>query len=335
MRAMILDEPGRPLALRTVPNPEPGRGELRVRVLACGVCRTDLHLVDGELSDPKLPVIPGHQIVGEVEALGPEASRFAVGDRVGVPWLGGSCGACVYCREGRENLCDDARFTGYQIDGGYAERAVADERFCLPLPASAAPRAFAPLLCAGLIGFRAYRIAGEAKRLGFYGFGASAHLLAQLARYEGRIVYAFTRPGDEAGQRFARACGAAWAGGSDEAPPAPLDAAIVFAPVGALVPEALSRVRKGGAVVCAGIHMSPIPSFDYALLWPERRVQGVANLTRADGAAYLPRARAAGVAAATAPYPLESANAALDDLRAGRLQGAAVLEPGGSGFRVA
>ena len=280
---MVLDNPGEPLAARDVPDPEPGRGELLLGVLACGVCRTDLHLVDGELAEPKRPVIPGHQIVGEVEALGPGSGRFAVGDRVGVPWLGSSCGACVYCGEGRENLCDHARFTGYQIDGGYAERAVADERFCLPLPVSAEPKAFAPLLCAGLIGFHAYRIAGEAPRLGFYGFGAAAHLLAQLARHEGRTVYAFTRPGDEAGQRFARACGAHWAGGSDEAPPEPLDAAIVFAPVGDLVPEALARVRKGGAVVCAGVHMSPIPSFDYALSWPERRVQGVANLTRADG----------------------------------------------------
>jgi propanol-preferring alcohol dehydrogenase len=291
------------------------------------VCRTDLHVIDGELPHPKLPLVPGHEIVGVVVANGVGASRFAVGERVGVPWLGWTCGACDDCRAGRENLCDRARFTGYTLDGGYAEAVVADERYGFALPPGYAPTAAAPLLCAGLIGYRSLRMAGDARRLGLYGFGAAAHLVAQVARHEGREVYAFTRPGDVDAAAFARSLGAAWAGGSDEAPPAPLDAAILFAPVGALVPVALRAVVKGGTVVCGGIHMSDIPSFPYELLWGERVVRSVANLTRDDARAFLDLAARVPLETTTTPYPLARANDALDDLRAGRVRGAAVLTP--------
>jgi len=325
MRAMILDEPRKPLRLATVPDPVPGPGQVLVRVHACGVCRTDLHVVDGDLARPKLPLIPGHQVVGTVAALGPGAGRFQVGRRIGIPWLGGSCGRCDYCRAGRENLCDHARYTGYQVDGGFAEFCLADERFCFPLPEGYPDLQAAPLLCAGLIGYRALRMAGDAQRIGFYGFGASAHILVQVAKYQGRKIYAFTRPGDAASQAFARSLGAEWAGGSDELPPAPLDAAIIFAPAGELVPAALRAVAKGGTVVCAGIHMSDIPSFPYSILWGERVVRSVANLTRQDGEEFLALAPQAGVRTVVQPYPLEKANEALADLRAGRLTGAAVL----------
>jgi propanol-preferring alcohol dehydrogenase len=307
--------------------PPPGPGAVSIAVEACGVCRTDLHVVDGDLPDPALPLIPGHEIVGRVRALGAGVDGPAVGDRVGVPWLGRTCGACPYCREGRENLCDAPGFTGYTLDGGYAEECVAAADYCLPLPEDAPAERLAPLLCAGLIGYRALNMAGEARRLGLYGFGAAAHILAQVARAQGREILAFTRPGDAAAQDFARALGAVWAGGSDEAPPAELDAAIIFAPVGALVPAALRAVRKGGVVVCGGIHMSDIPGFPYADLWQERVVRSVANLTRADGEAFFSLIRKTPVDVATRPYPLEAANAALDDLRAGRLHGAAVLVP--------
>lgn len=322
---MILDEVRKPLRLTDAPDPVPGPGQVLVRVQACGVCRTDLHVVDGDLARPKLPLIPGHQVVGTVAALGPGAGRFQVGRRIGIPWLGGSCGRCDYCRAGRENLCDHARYTGYQMDGGFAEWAAADERFCFPLPEGYPDLQAAPLLCAGLIGYRALRMAGDARRIGFYGFGASAHILAQVAKYEGRKIYAFTRPGDAASQEFARSLGAEWAGGSDELPPAPLDAAIIFAPVGELVPAALRAVAKGGTVVCAGIHMSDIPSFPYAILWGERVVRSVANLTRQDGEEFLALAPKAGVRTVIQPYPLIQANEALADLRAGQLTGAAVL----------
>ena len=335
MRAMILDEPRKPLRWATVPDPVPGPGQVLVRVHACGVCRTDLHVVDGDLAAPKLPLIPGHQVVGTVAALGPGAGRFQVGRRIGIPWLGGSCGRCDYCRAGRENLCDHARYTGYQVDGGFAELAAADERFCFTLPEGYPDLQAAPLLCAGLIGYRALRMAGlpagasakagDAQRIGFYGFGASAHILAQVAKYQGLKIYAFTRPGDAASQEFARSLGAEWAGGSDELPPAPLDAAIIFAPAGELVPAALRAVAKGGTVVCAGIHMSDIPSFPYSILWGERVVRSVANLTRQDGEEFLALAPKAGVHTVVHPYPLVQANEALADLRAGRLTGAAVL----------
>lgn len=324
MRAMVLDAPGRPLRPAELPVPEPGPGEVLVRVRACGVCRTDLHLVDGELPNPKLPVVPGHEIVGEVVALGPGVEEPHPGQKVGVPWLGRTCGVCRFCRSGRENLCDSPLFTGYTRDGGYAEYTVADARFCFPLP-EGDPVALAPFLCAGLIGFRAYRTAGEGKRLGIYGFGAAAHILAQIARADGREVYAFTRPGDTAAQAFARELGASWAGGSDELPPVPLDAAIVFAPVGALVPVALRAVDKGGVVVLGGIHMSDIPSFPYRILWEERVLRSVANLTREDGAGLFARLRGLKVATHTRPFALEEANLALAALREGRLQGAAVL----------
>jgi propanol-preferring alcohol dehydrogenase len=326
MRAMLLDAPGRPLRSAELPVPEPGPGEVLVRVLACGVCRTDLHLVDGELPEPKLPVVPGHEIVGEVAALGPGVDGLARGRRVGVPWLGRTCGACRFCRSERENLCDAPLFTGYTRDGGYAEFAVADARYCFPLP-EGDPVAQAPLLCAGLIGFRAYRIAGEGKRLGLYGFGAAAHILAQIAKADGREVYAFTRPGDAAARDFARRLGAVWVGGSDEPPPVPLDAAIVFAPVGALVPTALRAVDKGGVVVLGGIHMSDIPAFPYRILWEERVVRSVANLTRADGLGLFAKLARTPVATETVRFPLEAANEALADLRAGRVQGAMVLVP--------
>lgn len=325
MRAMVLESPGQQLHLRELPIPQPGPGEVQIRIHACGVCRTDLHIVDGELPHPALPLIPGHQIVGTVTALGPGVTRFHVGDRVGVPWLGRTCGTCRYCQRGQENLCDAAQFTGYTLPGGYAEYTVADARYCFPLPAGYPDLQAAPLLCAGLIGYRALRFAGDAERVGFYGFGASAHILTQLAAWQGRQVYAFTRPGDTAGQHFARQLGAVWAGGSDELPPVPLDAALIFAPVGALVPQALRAVAKGGIVVCAGIHMSDIPGFPYALLWEERVVRSVANLTRQDGEEFLSLAPRVPIQTVIQPYPLEAANEALADLRAGHVHGAAVL----------
>jgi propanol-preferring alcohol dehydrogenase len=298
-----------------------------VRVLACGVCRTDLHVVDGELPDPGIPIIPGHEIVGRVEQVGDQVKALAPGDRVGIPWLGWSCGECEFCRAGRENLCRRARFTGYQIDGGYAEYAVADARFCFPLPANYDDPHAAPLLCAGLIGYRAYRMAGPGARLGIYGFGAAAHVITQVAVHRGSDVYAFVTPGDAQAMRFARDVGAAWAGPSSEPPPVPLDSAIIFAPVGHLVPEALSRTMPGGVVVCAGIHMSDIPSFPYRLLWEERIVRSVANLTRADAEEFLTVAADIPLQMHTRVYPLADANLALGDLRAGRLSGAAVLVP--------
>jgi propanol-preferring alcohol dehydrogenase len=327
MRAMTFSGRGHPLGLTDLPPPVPGPGQILMRVRACGVCRTDLHIVDGEITDPKLPLVLGHQIVGIVEGQGPGAERFPVGARVGVPWLGWTCGVCPFCRSGRENLCDRARFTGCHIDGGYAELAVADQRYCFALPERYSDVDAAPLLCAGLIGYRALRAAGDARRVGLFGFGAAAHLIAQAAVHEGREVHAFTRPGDAAGQAFARQLGAVWAGGSDQPPPVPLDAALIFAPVGALVPVALRAVAKGGAVICAGIHMSDIPSFPYADLWGERSIRSIANLTRADGEAFLALAGAAPIAIGARTYPLEDANRALDDLRAGRIEGAAVLVP--------
>jgi len=328
MRAMRLHAPGQPLVLEEIPRPRPGRGEVQLRVLACGVCRTDLHVVDGELSEPRLPLIPGHEVVGEVTALGEGVTGLAPGQRIGVPWLGWTCGECEPCRAGRENLCERAEFTGYTRNGGYAEYAVADARYCFPIHDDDA-QATAPLLCAGLIGYRTWRLAGaEAPhRLGIYGFGAAAHILIQLALARGQRVYAFTRPGDEAAQAFARRLGASWAGGSDEAPPVVLDAALLFAPVGELIPTALAHVRPGGVVVSGGIHMSDIPSFPYRLLWEERSVKSVANLTRQDGEEFLALAPEVPIRTETRAYPLEEANRALDDLRAGRLSGAAVLIP--------
>lgn len=322
---MVLERPGQPLLLQELPVPEPGPGQVLLRIRACGVCRTDLHIVAGELPGPKLPLVLGHQIVGEVVRAGPGANRFVPGQRVGVPWLGWTCGECRYCRSGRENLCDRARFTGYTLDGGFAEYTVADERYCFPIPAGYPDEQAAPLLCAGLIGYRALRFAGEAQRLGFYGFGAAAHILTQVAVWQGRTVYAFTRPGDLESQVFARELGAVWAGGSDESPPEQLEAALIFAPVGALVPQALRAVEKGGIVVCAGIHMSDIPSFPYAWLWEERVIRSVANLTRQDGEAFLSLAPRVPVRTAVQLYRLEEANRALDDLRHGRIRGAAVL----------
>jgi propanol-preferring alcohol dehydrogenase len=325
MRAMVLHAQGEPLRLEQLPVPQPGAGQVLLRVHACGVCRTDLHVVDGDLCEPKLPLVPGHQIVGEVAALGPGVGGIALGARTGVPWLGGSCGACAYCLEGRENLCDAPRFTGYQLDGGFAEYCVADARFCFSLPGGYANLQAAPLLCAGLIGYRALRMCGAARRLGLYGFGAAAHIVLQVARWQGCEVFALTSPGDAQAQAFARQLGAAWAGGSDEAPPEPLDAAIIFAPVGALVPPALRAVRKGGVVVCAGIHMSDIPAFPYANLWGERVLRSVANLTRRDGEEFLALAPQVPVRTEVHPYALEQANEALDDLRHGRFTGAAVI----------
>ncbi len=327
MHAMVLDRAHAPLVMRERAVPAPGVGEVLVEVAACGVCRTDLHVVDGELPEPALPLVPGHEIVGRVAALGPGVASLALGERVGVPWLGFTCGVCPYCRSERENLCDSPGFTGYTRDGGYATHALADARFCFPLPADADPVRLAPLLCAGLIGWRSYRIAGPGRDLGIYGFGAAAHILAQVATWQGRRVFAFTRPGDEPAQAFARRLGAVWAGGSDARPPEPLDAAIIFAPVGALVPAALAAVKKGGRVVCGGIHMSDIPRFPYSLLWEERALVSVANLTRADAREFLAVAPQAGVQTETVPYPLARANEALADLREGRLQGAAVLVP--------
>jgi propanol-preferring alcohol dehydrogenase len=322
---MILDVPGEPLRVAEVPLPEPGEGQLLLRVHCCAVCRTDLHVVDGELPHPRLPLIPGHQIVGTVEKIGGHAGSFAVGDRVGVPWLGWTDGECRYCLSGRENLCENARFTGYQIDGGYAGYAIADTRFCFPIPEGFPDLQAAPLLCAGLIGHRSLRFAGDAERLGLYGFGASAHIVAQVAAHEGRRIFAFTSPHDEEAQEFARELGAEWAGSSEEAPPEELDAAIIFAPVGALVPAALRAIARGGTVVCAGIHMSDIPSFPYEILWGERLVRSVANLTRQDGLDFLALVPEVPVRTEVVPYPLEEANQALEALRGGHLRGAAVL----------
>ncbi len=330
MRAMILDRPGEALRPAELPVPTATAGRLLLRVEACGVCRTDLHLVDGELPDPLLPVVPGHEIVGRVTAVGAGVAGFSLGQRVGVPWLGHTCGLCRYCRGGRENLCDEARFTGYQIHGGYAEYTLAEARFCFTLAQDGDAAALAPLLCARLIGYRALRLAGDAPRIGIYGFGAAAHIVAQVLRYEGREFYAFTRLGDTASQGFAQELGAAWAGAAGQAPPHPLDAALIFAPAGELVPAALAAVAKGGSVVCAGIHMSDIPSFPYALLWGERLIRSVANLTRRDGEQFLALAPRLPVRTEVRRFPLEQANEALAELRRGAFQGAAVLvmEPG-------
>jgi alcohol dehydrogenase, propanol-preferring len=325
MRAMILNSPGTRLELTEIPAPIPQKGQLLIKIDACGVCRTDLHVVDGDLKEPKLPLIPGHQIVGTVLEVNQAGGHFAFGDRVGVPWLGGSCGECPYCRTGRENLCDKAVYTGYQIDGGFAEYCVADERFCFPIPTGYPDMQAAPLLCAGLIGYRALRMTGDAFRLGFYGFGAAAHILVQVARYQKREVYAFTRREDVSGKEFALKLGAVWAGDSDRLPPAPLDAAIIFAPAGELLPAALRAVGKGGVVVCAGIHMSDIPSFPYSILWGERIVRSVANLTRRDGEEFLSLAPKVPVQTEVHPYPLSKTNEALDDLRHGKFTGAAVI----------
>ena len=332
MQAAVLDQPGEPLQLRDVPVPEPGDGQVLLRVRACGVCRTDLHIADGELTEPKLPLILGHEIVGEVVWLGESVDDVEVGDRVGVPWLGWTCGTCRYCERGQENLCANARFTGYTLDGGFAEFAVADARYVFPLPEAFGDVEAAPLLCAGLIGYRTYRLALESvgypvRRIGLYGFGAAAHLLCQLAVDDGLEVYAFTREGDTEGQAFARRLGATWAGASTEPPPEMLDAALLFAPVGPLVIEGLKAVDKGGAVVSGGIHMSDVPSFPYRLLWEERTIRSIANLERRDGTEYLPRAAAVPVETTTQAYPLADANEALDDLREGRIEGAAVLVP--------
>ena len=326
MDAMVLEEQRKPLRPADLPVPEPGPGQLRVRVHACAVCRTDLHIVDGELTEPKLPLVPGHQIVGTVDELGERTERFAIGDRVGIPWLGWTDGTCRYCRSGRENLCDHARFTGYDIDGGYAEATVADERFCFPIPEDYPDLQAAPLLCAGLIGYRALGLCGEhAERIGFYGFGASAHMLCQVAVHQGRRVFAFTRAGDSEGQEFARQMGAEWAGGSDDDPPEPFDAAILFAPVGELYPVALRASAKGATIVSAGIHMSDIPAFPYEILWQERSMRSTANLTRQDGEEFLALAPQVPVRPQVQVFPLQDANIALDDLRAGRLEGSAVL----------
>ena len=324
---MVLERPGTPLVLREQPIPTPGAGEILVEVAACGVCRTDLHVVDGELPDPKLPIVPGHEIVGRVAALGADVKDLVLGDRVGVPWLGHTCQVCPYCRDSRENLCDAPLFTGYTRDGGYATHVIADARFCFPLTGSSDDAETAPLLCAGLIGWRSFRMAGEAHAVGLFGFGAAAHILAQVAAWQGRRVYAFTRAGDHVAQSLAKSLGAVWVGGSEETPPALLDAAIIFAPVGALVPIALKAVKKGGRVVCGGIHMSDIPSFPYRNLWEERQIVSVANLTREDAREFLAIAPRAGVKTIVTRYPLVEANGALTDLRQGRIQGAAVLIP--------
>ncbi len=327
MRAMVLRAPGRPLEAAELPDPRPGPGELRLKVLACGVCRTDLHLVDGELPDPKLPVVPGHEIIGMVDALGEGVTAHRPGEAVGVGWLGHACHVCAYCRSGRENLCDRPLFTGYTRDGGFATHALVDADYAYPLGAIPAEAASAPLMCAGLIGWRSLVMAGEGEAIGIYGFGAAGHIIAQVCRWQGRRVFAFTRRGDETSQAFALSLGAAWAGASDEAPPEPLDAAIIYAPAGELVPAALRAVKKGGTVVCAGIHMSDIPSFPYRILWEERRLVSVANLTRQDARDFIATAPRAHVRTHVTVYPLEDANRALDDLRRGRLQGAAVLVP--------
>jgi propanol-preferring alcohol dehydrogenase len=327
MQAMVLHRIGGPLQWTELPDRLPGPGEIRLRVGACGVCRTDLHVLDGELPDIALPIIPGHEVVGRIDALGAGVEGLRLGERVGLPWLGHTCGTCPYCVGGQENLCDRPLFNGYTRDGGFATAAVADARFAFPLGEQGSDEALAPLLCAGLIGWRSLVLAGAGRHLGLYGFGAAAHILAQVAVWQGRSVYAFTRPGDAASQAFARSLGAAWAGGADEAPPHPLDAAIIFAAVGALVPAALQAVRKGGRVVCAGIHMSDIPSFPYRLLWQERQLLSVANLTRQDGIDFLGLAARVGLRTHTTPYALRHANEALADLRAGRFDGAAVLLP--------
>jgi alcohol dehydrogenase, propanol-preferring len=329
MRAMVLERQRQPLRLAELPEPTPGPGQVLLEVRACGVCRTDLHILDGELTEPKLPLVPGHQIVGIVRGGGEGAERFEPGQRVGVPWLGWTDGECRYCRSGRENLCDNARFTGYDLDGGYAEWTVADERFCFPIPEGYPDLQAAPLLCAGLIGYRALRLVGEADRIGFYGFGASAHILCQVAVHQGRRVFAFTRPGDEETQAFARELGAVWAGSSEEAPPEELDGAIVFAAAGPLMPAALRVSAKGARVISAGIHMSDIPSFPYEILWEERVLGSVANLTRRDGEEFIDLAPQVPVRTEVSVYPLEEANQALEDLREGRFRGAAVLQVGG------
>lgn len=327
MRAMLLEAPRQPLRLSDQPPPKPGPGQVLIRIGACGVCRTDLHILDGELTMPKLPLVLGHEIVGTVAGLGTGVKAFDVGHRVGVPWLGWTDGTCAFCVSGRENLCDHARFTGYQIDGGYAEYTVADARYCFPIPSGFDDVTAAPLLCAGLIGYRTLRLAGEAERVGIYGFGAAAHIVAQVIVHQARRLFAFTRPGDGAGQEFARSLGAEWAGGSDERPPEPLDAALIFAPVGALVPAALAATTKGGTVVCGGIHMSDIPAFPYRLLWEERIVRSVANLTRRDGEEFLALASEIPLKTQTNVFPLDAANEALERLRRGRIEGAAVLVP--------
>ncbi|MBM4296431.1 MAG: zinc-dependent alcohol dehydrogenase family protein [Deltaproteobacteria bacterium] len=325
MRAMVFESVGVPLRDGVLPTPVPRQSQLLIRVRACAVCRTDLHIVDGELTEPKLPLIPGHEIVGTVAELSEGVSRFKIGDRVGVPWLGWTCGECAYCTSGQENLCDSAKFTGYTLDGGYAEYAVADQRFCFPIAGAYSDAEAAPLLCAGLIGYRSLVKAGNGKRLGIYGFGAAAHIVAQVARYQQRDIYAFTRPGDEAAKRFAINLGAVWAGASNESPPVKLDAAIIFAPAGELVPQALKAVRKGGTVVCGGIHMTDIPSFPYSILWEERTVTSVANLTRRDGEEFMALAPKVPVRTEVLTFPLENANEALSRLRVGEIQGAAVL----------
>ncbi|SYZ72302.1 putative alcohol dehydrogenase AdhA [Candidatus Zixiibacteriota bacterium] len=325
MRAMVLKKQRTPLEPVNLPDPVPHDNQILIDIHACGICRTDLHVVDGDLTEPNLPIIPGHQIVGTVIDASKGTGKFKNGDRVGVPWLGGSCGHCHFCASGRENLCDEALYTGYQINGGFAEKCVADERFCFPIPAGYPDLQAAPLFCAGLIGYRALRMTGEARTLGFYGFGAAAHILIQVVRYQGRKVFAFTREGDKAGQEFALKLGAVWAGSSEEGPPEPVEAAIIFAPVGELVPAALKAVAKGGIVVCAGIHMSDIPSFPYSILWMERSIKSVANLTRRDGEEFLSLAPKVPIRTEVHPYPLEKANEALDDLRHGRFTGAAVI----------
>jgi len=327
MQAMVLERPGEPLKLIEQSDPRPAEGEVRIRVAACGVCRTDLHVVDGELPNPKLPIIPGHEIVGRIDIIGDHVGAIEIGQRVGVPWLGRTCGQCRYCRNGWENLCDRPLFTGYTRDGGYATHVIADARYVFALPEESDDVATAPLLCAGLIGWRSLRIAGDGRKLGLYGFGAAAHIIAQVARWQGRDVFAFTRRGDEAAQAFAKKLGACWVGSSEDTPPEPLDCAILYAPIGALVPAALRAVRKGGRVVCAGIHMSDIPSFPYDILWHERELKSVANLTRQDGKDFFTIVPEVGIKTQTVSYPLARANDALADLRNGRLQGAAVLVP--------
>jgi propanol-preferring alcohol dehydrogenase len=325
---MILEKPGQPLKLVQRPDPQPGPGQVQVAISACGVCRTDLHVVDGDLTEPRLPIIPGHEIVGTISALGAGVDNFSLGDRIGIPWLGHTCGCCSYCNSGAENLCDEPGFTGYQIDGGYADMTVADARFCFPLPGDQGDAESAPWLCAGLIGYRSLVMAGaDSKRLGIYGFGAAAHIVAQVARFQQREIYAFTSPGDSAAQAFALEMGAVWAGDSDQSAPSELDAAIIFAPVGALIPAALRAVRKGGCVVCGGIHMSDIPSFPYSILWGERIVRSVANLTRQDAIDFLALAPTIPVQTTIEEFPLEQANEALQALRSGNLTGAAVLRP--------
>ena len=327
MKAMVLNKPGTPLVWTDLPDRHPGAGEVRVKVLACGVCRTDLHVLDGELPDPKSPIIPGHEIVGRIDVIGPDVEGLTMGERVGIPWLGHTCGVCPYCRAHEENLCDAPLFTGYTRDGGFATAVIADARFAFPLGDTGSDVSLAPLLCAGLIGWRSLKIAGDGKRLGLYGFGAAGHIVAQVAKWQGREVFAFTRPGDTGTQEFARSLGVTWAGGSDQSPSEPLDAAIIYATAGELVPQALKAVHKGGRVVCAGIHMSDIPSFPYRILWEERQLLSVANLTRQDGIDFLRLAPKIGIDVKTTVYPLEQANKALEDLRAGRFDGAAVLVP--------